>query len=155
MSRYVPSEAVVHPRYEVDVSRPWRGVGPLQSAALAGRLSAETAAALADAESGPRGGLLALPVDGQDPTVTALKADVRNLAGKIAFVESTKTMPPWRRGVRPGRRLGPETDRREPAGIGGRSPDRCVPGGLRRLRGPRRRSSRAAKAQHSVRRSAG
>ena len=93
-SRYVPSEAVVHPRYEVDVSRPWRGVGPLQSAALAGRLSAETAAALADAESGPRGGLLALPVDGQDPTVTALKADVRNLAGKIAFVESTKTMHP-------------------------------------------------------------
>ena len=90
----VPAAAVVHPRAEVDPDRPWRGVGPIQSAALAGRLSAETTAALADAESGPRGGLLPLPVDGEDPTVSALKADVRNLRGKLAFVESVKTMHP-------------------------------------------------------------
>ena len=91
----------MHPRFEVDPDRPWRGVGPLQSAALAGRLSAETAAALADGESGPRGGLLPLPVDGADPTVTALKADVRNLAGKVAFVESVKTMHPGAAGSAP------------------------------------------------------
>ena len=90
----VPSASVVHPRFEVDPDRPWRGIGPIQSAALAGRLSAETASALADAESGPRGGLLPLPVDGDDPTITALKADVRNLRGKLAFVESVKTMHP-------------------------------------------------------------
>ena len=45
----------------------WHGVGPLESAALAGRLSAETADALADGESGPRGGVLPLPVDGEAP----------------------------------------------------------------------------------------
>ena len=88
----VPGESVLHPRYQIDAERPWRGVGPLQSAALAGKLSAETVSALADAESGPRGGVLPLPVDGADPTVTALKADIRNLRGKLAFVESARTM---------------------------------------------------------------
>ena len=90
----LPAAAVVHPRYQVDPERPWRGVGPLQSAALAGRLSAETVAALADAESGPRGSVLPLPVDGEDPTVATLKSDIRTLAGKIAFVESVRTMHP-------------------------------------------------------------
>ena len=90
----LPAAAVVHPRYQVDPERPWRGVGPLQSATLAGRLSAETVAALADAESGPRGSVLPLPVDGEDPTVATLKSDIRNLAGKIAFVESVRTMHP-------------------------------------------------------------
>ena len=72
----MPAAAVVHPRFEVDPDRPWRGIGPIQSAALAGRLSAETAGALADAESGPRGGLLPLPVDGADPTVRTV-VDIR------------------------------------------------------------------------------
>ena len=90
----VPSTDVVHLRFQTDPARPWEGVGPLQSAALAGRLSAETVSALADAESGPRGSLLPLPVDGDDPTVEPLKASIRTLAGKLAFVESTRTMTP-------------------------------------------------------------
>ena len=90
----VDAAAVVHPRFKVDPDRPWKGIGPLQSAALAGKLSAETASALADVESGPRGGLLPLPVDGQDPTVEALKADIRTLRGRIATVESVRTMHP-------------------------------------------------------------
>ena len=97
----VPAESVIHARYQVDPDRPWRGIGPLQSAALAGKLSAETAAALGDAESGPRGQLLPLPVDGEDDTVTALKADMRALAGKLAFVESVKTMHPGAAGSAP------------------------------------------------------
>ena len=91
---HVSADGVVHLRYQTDAARPWRGVGPLQSAALAGKLAAETVAALADAESGPRGSLLPLPVDGSDPTVEPLKADIRTLAGKLAFVESTRTMTP-------------------------------------------------------------
>ena len=97
----VPAAAVLHPRYEVDPDRPWKGIGPLQSAKLAGRLSAETAAALADSESGPRGGLLPLPVDGQDPTIAALKTDIKTLRGRIATVESVKTMHPGAAGNAP------------------------------------------------------
>ena len=65
---------------------------PLESATLAGKLSAETAAALGDEASMPRGALLPLPMDGEDPTLTALKADLRTLAGQIATVESVRSM---------------------------------------------------------------
>ena len=84
----VPAASVVHCRYQVDPEAPWRGIGPIESAALAGKLSAETVAMLADEASGPRGNLLPVPKDGQDPTVDKLKADIRKLRGKTALVES-------------------------------------------------------------------
>ena len=84
----VPSEAMLHVRLQADPEQPWRGVSPLASAAIAGRLSAETMQALADEASGPRGMLLPTPVDGNDPTITTLKADIRALRGKVALVES-------------------------------------------------------------------
>ena len=83
----VPAAGVVHLAYARDPETPWRGYGPLQVAMLAGRLSAETIAALADEASGPRGTLIEVPVDGQDPTVTALKQDLKNLKGKAALVQ--------------------------------------------------------------------
>ena len=87
----VPSEGMVHVRLQADPEQPWKGVSPLASAALAGRLSAETMMALADEASGPRGFLLPSPVDGADPTVAALKSDIRALRGKVALVESTSS----------------------------------------------------------------
>ena len=47
--------------------------------------------ALADEASGPRGMLLPIPTDGNDPTTTALKSDLKTLRGKIALVESTSS----------------------------------------------------------------
>ena len=47
--------------------------------------------ALADEASGPRGMLLPTPIDGADPTIAALKADIRSLRGKVALVESTSS----------------------------------------------------------------
>ena len=84
----VAANSMVHVRLQADPEQPWRGVSPLASAALAGRLSAETVMALADEASGPRGYLLPSPVDGADPTITALKSDIRALRGKVALVES-------------------------------------------------------------------
>ena len=94
VTRMVDAPGVVHVRYETDPAEPWRGIGPIESASLAGRLSAETSAALGDEASGPRGALLPLPVDGADPTVTLLKADIKSLAGQVAMVESVRTMHP-------------------------------------------------------------
>ena len=85
----VPANGMVHIRLQADPEQPWRGVSPLASAALAGRLSAETIMALADEASGPRGMLLPTPIDGADPTIATLKADLRGLRGKVALVEST------------------------------------------------------------------
>ena len=52
-TKSVRADGVVHLRYAFDADAPWRGYGPLQVAKLAGRLSAETVAALADEASGP------------------------------------------------------------------------------------------------------
>ena len=87
----VAAGSMVHIRLQADTDQPWRGVSPLSSAALAGRLSAETTMALADEASGPRGMLLPTPVDGNDPTITTLKADLKSLRGKVALVESTSS----------------------------------------------------------------
>ena len=62
-----------------DNESPWRGVGPLQVTQLAGRLSAETVAALADESSGPRGSNC-LPLPSNEGT-TDLQADLKKLKG--------------------------------------------------------------------------
>ena len=84
----VPSEGVCHVMYSADPETPWRGVGPLGVAQLAGRLSAETIAALADEASGPRGSFLPLPrTDGADSTIATLKGDIRKAKGGMLTVE--------------------------------------------------------------------
>ena len=85
--RNVMADGVIHIQYGADPETPWRGVGPLQVAQLAGRLSAETVAALADEASGPRGQLMPTPVDGGDDTVGELKSDLKSMKGQLALVE--------------------------------------------------------------------
>lgn len=88
-TRYpVPRDSVLWIPYSVENSQPWRHIGPLGSASLAGRLSAETAAALADESSGPRGYLLPTPIAGDSPTMGKLRTDLANLRGGLATVES-------------------------------------------------------------------
>ena len=83
----VPSSSIIHAKYAIDASQPWRGLSPLSIAGLAGRLSAETMAALADESSMPRGAFLPLPVDGEDSTVAAMQADIKRSKGSILTVE--------------------------------------------------------------------
>ena len=84
----VPANGVLHFRYGVDPAQPWRGRSPLSIAADSGRLSAETVSALADESSGPRGALLGLPIPGDDPTVAGLRSDLKDMAGKVALLET-------------------------------------------------------------------
>lgn len=117
----IRSEAVVHLMYAQDAKNAWKGVGPIQAAAAAGRLSAETVAALADEESGPRGYLLPVPgTDGNDDSIAELKADLKTLNGTLATVESQSTS--WDSGDR---RTAPARDW-EPRRIGARPTDSSV-----------------------------
>ena len=84
---FVPASSVLHFKYAVDPTRPWRGNGPIQVAALAGSLSAETVKQLADEASGPVGRLLGIPKDGEDETVDNLKTDIRDARGRVALLE--------------------------------------------------------------------
>lgn len=87
---HLPAESVLHLRYAADPENPWRGIGPLQVATLAGVLSAEAVKALSDESSGPRGSWLPLPdTDGDDASVAELKAFIPNANGRMAIVQST------------------------------------------------------------------
>ena len=83
-----PAESVLHFTYARSPEHPWRGYGPLQVAQLAGRLSAETTAALADEASGPRGAFLPTPAPGQDESVGKIKGDIRSARGDLLMVQA-------------------------------------------------------------------
>lgn len=93
------AQGVLHFTYCTEPERPWRGLGPVQVALLAGELSAETAAALRDEASGPRGSFLPTPKDGADPTLTQLKQDIKNAPGRMHVVESMASA--WQSGTAP------------------------------------------------------
>ena len=84
----VRPESVLHVRYAQDPETPWRGIGPIQAARIAGKLSANVAQALADEAGTPRGQLLPQPKPGDDPTLDGLKADLKALRGGLLVVES-------------------------------------------------------------------
>ena len=89
ITRTVAAASVVHLRYAVEPARPWKGLSPLGVARIAGRLDAEIAHMMGDEASGPRGGLIPTPKDGQDVSMVALRGDIKKLAGAITTVEST------------------------------------------------------------------
>ena len=95
----VASDNIVHAMYARDVERPWAGYGPIQAAILAGRLSASTAAALADEASGPRGSFLPMPKDAGDSTTDALRSDIKSANGGMLTVESMSSA--WKSGEAP------------------------------------------------------
>ena len=88
-TRTVAGASVLHFRLNTESARPWKGLSPLSVAAIAGRLDAEIAHAMGDEASGPRGSLLPVPKDGQDPTMIALRDDIKKLAGAAATIETT------------------------------------------------------------------
>ena len=84
------ADGVCHFRYACDASRPWRGIGPLGVASLAGRLSAETVKMLSDEAASARGYVLSFPKDGTDSTLDTLKTDLASANGRLTLVESTR-----------------------------------------------------------------
>ena len=97
--RPVPAESVLHFRYGVDIERPWRGNAPLFVARGIGELVAEANTYLVQESSKPRGGFIGTPKDGEDDTITQLKADVKTAQGALLFVESMATN--WESGGQP------------------------------------------------------
>ena len=93
--RPLPGAAVVHQVYATDPLAPWRGVSPLKYAGLTGELLATLERKLADEAGGPVGSVLPIPTDGGDDDdedndpMAPLKATLRTLRGRMAFVETT------------------------------------------------------------------
>ena len=90
-TRIVSAASVLHFRYAVDPSAPWRGLGPLQLARGGARLAAEVESALTDEASGPRGNAISIPKPGEDDSVSSLREKIAQLRGRTMLVESSKT----------------------------------------------------------------
>ena len=93
VSRSLPASSVVHVRFAVHPSSPWKGVSPLEFAATTGQLGANLETRLSEESGGPVGYVLPVPSDGgdgsaDDPLVT-LKSDLATLKGGISLVETT------------------------------------------------------------------
>ena len=82
-----PAESVIHLTFSRDNEKPWKGHAPLYAAQLAGRLSAATIEALANEAASPHGTILTVPVDGNDPTVAALKAGLAGMKGELHLLQ--------------------------------------------------------------------
>ena len=125
VERIAPAAGVVHVRAYVEPSAPWRGVSPLDAAASTARLLAETETALADESAGTRGHVIPLPQgddDDDEKPLKALQADISNLKGGTALVETASA------GFGEGRGAAPQSDWK-PQRIGANPPD-----SLRQLR---------------------
>ena len=95
VSRTVPSAQVLHVRYSVDPSRPWRGLSPLEWANSTGALAGHLEHRLGEEAASPVGAYLALPrADGTDPDdesdpLADIRADIRAAGGSQVLVETT------------------------------------------------------------------
>lgn len=87
-TRRVPADQVLHFRYAVDRTRPWKGVPPLSWASGTGGLLAVVEKVLSDESRGTRGYVLPIPAGGEDAEVEGLKTDLKALGGGTAIVET-------------------------------------------------------------------
>ena len=80
---------VLHFRWSYDVSTPWVGVGPLQSATLDARLMGAIVKRLGDEVLTPTGYFIPIPkTGGADASIELLKGDIKAANGSSLLVES-------------------------------------------------------------------
>ena len=88
-----PSESVLHFLYAPEPERPWSSPSPLGFARATGKLAANLELRLGEEVGASVGSLLPVPADGgsgeQDDPLASLKADLKNLQGSTALVETT------------------------------------------------------------------
>ena len=85
-TKNVSERRVVHARYAVEPNEPWRGVGPLGRAKTSATLAANAETRLSEELGQSAGEVLPVP-DGK--TKDQLQADLRQIRGRLALVEST------------------------------------------------------------------
>ena len=98
------SAGIVHIKYGVEPSRPWRGLSPLAFAVATARLSGGLERGLANEASGTTGYVVPMPQDGGAANLTKLREDIRDAKGGTVLVETTSA------GMSEGRAAAPPQD---------------------------------------------
>lgn len=107
----LPEASVFHARWNIDVNT-LRGIGPLATARTLRSMMERLEGSLNDEVNASVGHLLPIPAGGNDKTVEGLKADIANLKGKIAVIETASGG--WDRGAGSAPRREYELDRLGP-----------------------------------------
>ena len=88
VTRYRPSDAVVHVQYARDSARPWTAAGPIQRSSATRKLAANLEGRMAQEAGMPTGNVIPVP----DTTGTeALQADIKGIKGNNVLVPSGLT----------------------------------------------------------------
>ena len=109
LKRDYTADAVVHLRYAVEPTRPWRGLSPLACAPDIARLTGLLDSKLGDELQSPVGSLIPTPeIPGDDDNdkdpLGPLRSDIEQLGGGVAFPET------FNAGAGQGRANAPQTD---------------------------------------------
>ena len=83
----LPADSVLAIRHNVEARAPWRGRSSLDLAVTAAQLASHSSEALRDEMSGPRGSVMAMPVEPGEQTA-ALEDDLRGLRGELITTRS-------------------------------------------------------------------
>ena len=89
----IPYSSVLHFQWSFDSSLPWVGVGPASRSSITSRLHGALEQNLGHEVAGPVGSVIPVPQspaidDDDDDPLGALRADIRNLKGATALVET-------------------------------------------------------------------
>ncbi|MCY3812454.1 MAG: phage portal protein [Gammaproteobacteria bacterium] len=95
------ADSVVHLVWAVDERRPWAGLSPLAKASASGSLAGWLERRLSEEASGTVGHLLPMPEAPERGAFDGLKEAIAKLAGKVAFVESTRAKGRYEQGNAP------------------------------------------------------
>ena len=92
-TRYVQGAGIIHCRYSVDSSRPWRGLSPLAHARDTGALAGSLEKRLSEEAGGNSGYIIPIPSDGgaddqDDDPLATLKRDLANAKGSVILTET-------------------------------------------------------------------
>ena len=88
VTRTLPADRVLHLRYAINPSHPWRGISPIDAGRTTKALLANLESRLSQEAGGPVGSLIPVPsvqASGQ------LQTDLRRLTGEVTLVETTST----------------------------------------------------------------
>ena len=88
-TKVVAHAGVVHPRYAVDPTRPWLGVGPLQWATSTGALASNLERRLSEEAGGIVAHVLPVPQDPAEGALDMLRQDIAQARGGTTLVETT------------------------------------------------------------------
>ena len=88
MTKRIQSAAVLHVRINTDSREPWLGTSPLLSAGISSELLARVESKTAEELRAPSGAVLPVPAGMEDDNKKALQADLAQLKGRTAIVET-------------------------------------------------------------------